>query len=92
MEQTELLDKYTPQEDLPLLSMEPGNLSTDIGFRAADFTWSKEVDSGKLTPSRRRFRLHIEDELLFKPGCINLILGPTGEVTRTALEALAKVT
>ncbi|KAH9932906.1 P-loop containing nucleoside triphosphate hydrolase protein [Fomitopsis serialis] len=30
------------------------------------------------TPQRRVFRLLIEDELVFKRGCVNLILGPTG--------------
>lgn len=52
-----------------------------IGFHAATFSWSKEDggSSGAMTPSKRRFKLRISDELIFKQGCINLIVGSTGE-------------
>jgi len=48
-----------------------------IGFRNATFAWSVNDDDGTLTPSSRKYRLHIDDELHFKRGCINLIIGPT---------------
>jgi ABC-type siderophore export system fused ATPase/permease subunit len=63
--------------------------SSEIGFRAATFTWSNaDVEDGTLTPSRRRFRLRIEDELLFKRGQINLIIGSTGCGKTSLLMAL----
>jgi hypothetical protein len=50
-----------------------GLADTDIGFRDATFTWSNESD-GSATPSRHRFTLRIDDELLFKRGCFNLVV------------------
>lgn len=58
-----------------------------IGFRNATFSWSNDTD-GTLTPSRRNFRLRIEDELLFRRGEINLIIGPTGSGKTSMLMAL----
>ena len=40
------------------------------------------------TPSRRVFRLLIEDELTFKRGSVNLVLGPTGSGKTSMLMAL----
>jgi hypothetical protein len=49
-----------------------------IGLQNASFTWSSDnVNNGDLTPSRCRFTLCVKGELLFKQGCINLIIGPT---------------
>ncbi|KAJ7455115.1 hypothetical protein FB451DRAFT_1516746 [Mycena latifolia] len=79
---TELLDAFT--ETAELLETEP---STDIGFRDANFTWSNDSD-GSVTPSPDKFALRIEDELLFKRGCINLVLGPTGAGKTSLLMAL----
>lgn len=53
----------------------------EIGFGAAAFSWSNESATGSATPSKRRFRLHIDDELIFKPGCVNLIVGSTGSLS-----------
>ena len=58
-----------------------------IGIREANFSWSSEKD-GSLTPSRLPFNLRIDGELLFKPGCINLIIGPTGSGKTSLLMAL----
>ena len=49
-----------------------------VGFQNASFTWSNDDAKGTLTPSRRRFTLRVHGELLFKRGCFNLIIGPTG--------------
>jgi ABC-type lipoprotein export system ATPase subunit len=46
--------------------------SEEIGFKNASFAWSKE--------SKDRFVLTVE-ELSFKKGKINLIVGPTGSGT-----------
>ncbi|KAJ7093000.1 hypothetical protein B0H15DRAFT_972793 [Mycena belliarum] len=80
---TELLDSFTEAEP-PLIDMEA---STDIGFCDAYFTWSNDTD-GSATPSPDRFALRIDDELLFKRGCINLVLGPTGAGKTSLLMAL----
>ncbi|KAJ7813135.1 P-loop containing nucleoside triphosphate hydrolase protein [Mycena olivaceomarginata] len=74
---TKLLDTFTSKEDLEITAPnEPA--SNLIGFRDATFAWSSDEADGTLTPSSRRFQLKIEGKLLFKPGCINLVLGPTG--------------
>lgn len=74
-----------------------------IGFRGASFTWSNSINntgsatsttgtttpgSGAMTPSRRNFVLHVEDELVFKRGKVNLIIGPTGSGKTSLLMAL----
>ncbi|KAJ7743656.1 hypothetical protein B0H16DRAFT_1693477 [Mycena metata] len=59
-----------------------------VGFRDATFSWSAEETDGTLTPSSRRFLLKIDGELLFKPGCVNLVVGPTGSGKTSLLMAL----
>lgn len=59
----------------------------EIGFRDAVFSWSNTTD-GTLTPSRRQFSLRIDDELIFKRGKINLVVGPTGSGKTSLLMAL----
>ncbi|KAJ7650107.1 multidrug resistance-associated ABC transporter [Roridomyces roridus] len=78
---TEVLDSFIETEAITEATPEL------IGFRDASFTWSNESD-GSATPSRRNFVLHVEGELLFKPKCINLILGPTGAGKTSLLMAL----
>lgn len=60
-----------------------------IGFRNAAFTWHNE-ESIPSTPgsSRQNFTLRIEDELIFKRGSLNLIVGPTGSGKTSMLMAL----
>ena len=61
----------------------------DLGFAHADFAWSRdEAGNGTLTPSRRAFRLQIADEVQFKRGAINLVIGPTGAGKTSVLMAL----
>jgi ABC-type uncharacterized transport system fused permease/ATPase subunit len=62
--------------------------SQHIGFHNATFTWSNDTEGGTVTPSRRRFQLRIEDEVVFRKGCINLIVGPTGSGKTSMLMAL----
>ncbi|KAJ7919473.1 P-loop containing nucleoside triphosphate hydrolase protein [Mycena leptocephala] len=89
---TELLDSFTDEgkeeERAEFVATEAlGLAGTEIGFRDATFTWSNESD-GSATPSRHRFTLRIDDELLFKRGCFNLVLGPTGAGKTSLLMAL----
>jgi hypothetical protein len=75
----ELLDQFRMKNkasSLPSVINEDDH-SQEIGFRKAIFAWSADDEDGSLTPSNRRFRLHVADELLFKHNCINLIIGPT---------------
>jgi ABC-type multidrug transport system fused ATPase/permease subunit len=83
--QTELLDAFNKKENSqsnPLASTEDDR----IGFRAASFTWNEEAET--TLSHRRRFRLVIEDEILFKRGQINLIAGQTGSGKTSMLMAL----
>ncbi|KAF8068784.1 P-loop containing nucleoside triphosphate hydrolase protein [Lyophyllum atratum] len=87
LQNSELLDDFTTNDEA-IVQYEPS--ANEIGLRAATFSWSNE-ESDALeapTPSKRRFRLHIDEELLFQPGCINLIIGPTGSGKTSLLMAL----
>ncbi|KAJ3564413.1 hypothetical protein NP233_g8310 [Leucocoprinus birnbaumii] len=83
---TELLDAYTDKEQAAFLPQ----LDADdprIGFNDATFTWSIDTD-GALTPSKRKYLLKIDGELLFKRNALNLIVGPTGSGKTSMLMAL----
>ncbi|KAF7346206.1 hypothetical protein MSAN_01847500 [Mycena sanguinolenta] len=69
---TELLDLYTSED--PLIQTENDER---IGFRDAQFSWSNQADDSY-------FKLRIGSEIIFQPGVINLIVGPTG-VGKTAI-------
>ena len=89
--QTELLDTFTVKETdeyAEIFTEEDLHVRADsVGFRNATFSWSNESD-GSLTPSRRNFVLRIEEELLFRKGHINLVIGPTGSGKTSLLMAL----
>ncbi|KAG6888553.1 hypothetical protein C0995_007425 [Termitomyces sp. Mi166 len=80
LQNTELLDEFTEDAQEHLFNLDYNG--EEIGFCDATFSWSNDdgLSTGSLTPSKRRFRLHIKDELLFKRGAFNLIIGPTGEM------------
>ena len=89
--QTELLDEFADAEkgSERVMLTDASHFDHDIiGFQNASFTWSNEDADGTLTPSRRRFTLRVRGELLFKRGCINLIVGPTGSGKTSLLMAL----
>ncbi|KAI0068087.1 hypothetical protein BV25DRAFT_1834393 [Artomyces pyxidatus] len=92
LQNTELLDEFAGPEEEAARAMLSDASRFDqkvIGFGHASFAWSNdEPTDGTLTPSRRKFTLRIEDELLFKRGCINLIIGPTGSGKTSLLMAL----
>ncbi|TCD68042.1 hypothetical protein EIP91_011586 [Steccherinum ochraceum] len=84
LRETELLDEYDPEFQSP--HNNPAVGQHVIGFRNASFTWDNGSD-GSSTP-RRSFTLRIENELLFKRGHINLVIGPTGSGKTSLLMAL----
>ncbi|KAI0317990.1 hypothetical protein OF83DRAFT_1118292 [Amylostereum chailletii] len=92
LQETELLDEFNNSgngEAHVMLSDASRFDKEVIGFHDASFTWSNDtVSDGTLTPSRRRFVLRIEDELVFKRGSINLVVGPTGSGKTSLLMAL----
>jgi ABC-type multidrug transport system fused ATPase/permease subunit len=83
----ELLDQYSiSSADIRDSSTEHKD---DLGLAQASFYWSKEHSkSGALTPSRQKFSLRIEDDIVFKQGALNIILGPTGCGKTSLLMAL----
>ncbi|KAJ7283157.1 P-loop containing nucleoside triphosphate hydrolase protein [Mycena rebaudengoi] len=84
--QSELLDSFDEASAQALFPADPV-VDERIGFRNANFSWSKDTD-GSLTPSRRNFLLRIEEELIFERGRINLVVGPTGSGKTSLLHAL----
>ncbi|TFK76754.1 P-loop containing nucleoside triphosphate hydrolase protein [Pluteus cervinus] len=88
LQTTELLDIYS-EKPSALSTLGDAPVQRDqIGFKDASFAWTNEFTDGTLTPSKRNFRLRIDDKVTFKQGCINLILGPTGSGKTSLLMAL----
>ncbi|ELU44867.1 ATP-binding cassette transporter [Rhizoctonia solani AG-1 IA] len=86
LHQTELLDAYTHKHTPAIIDPSPPPPDA-IGFRNATFAWSRQAPATP-TPSRRNFRLHIDQELLFHRGKINMVVGPTGCGKTSLLMAL----
>ncbi|KAI0329604.1 multidrug resistance-associated ABC transporter [Cubamyces sp. BRFM 1775] len=88
---TELLDEFNEKDAASIEAVVPPHTTERdvIGIRDASFTWSNEND-GSMTPgpNRRNFTLRIEDEVVFKRGKVNLIVGPTGSGKTSLLMAL----
>jgi hypothetical protein len=82
------LDAYGGKFDDPQLLDSSAEHIDDIGFGKSLYTWSNEISDGAATPSRQAFRLHIENELIFKKDAFNLIIGPTGSGKTSMLMAL----
>lgn len=59
----------------------------EIGFNDAIFSWTEACD-GTLTPSRRDFSLHLEGNVFFQRGALNMVIGPTGSGKTSLLMAL----
>ncbi|KAF9455005.1 hypothetical protein P691DRAFT_813919 [Macrolepiota fuliginosa MF-IS2] len=86
LKNTELLDSHTGKDHSTFLA-QPGPDDERIGFNESSFVWSADTD-GALTPSKRKYMLKINGQLLFKPGCLNLVIGPTGAGKTSILMAL----
>lgn len=82
------MDTYTKTSPDDIVVEASWKHISDIGFGQADFSWSNERSDGTLTPSRRAFHLRIDDEVMFKEGAFNLIIGPTGSGKTSVLMAL----
>ena len=83
-----LLDEFTEKPADAVVVDSSAEHSEDIGIGRANFTWTNEPTDGTVTPSRQTFRLRVEDELKFKKGEFNLIIGPTGSGKTSVLMAL----
>uniref|UniRef100_A0A8H8CG88 P-loop containing nucleoside triphosphate hydrolase protein n=1 Tax=Psilocybe cubensis TaxID=181762 RepID=A0A8H8CG88_PSICU len=81
---TELLDSF----ENSIVIDNPLPESEEIGFRKASFSWRVGSNDSAPTSVHNQYRLEIKDELLFKPNCINLIVGPTGSGKTSILMAL----
>ncbi|KAJ3543408.1 hypothetical protein NM688_g5857 [Phlebia brevispora] len=83
----ELLDSFTDGDTNDTRG--PSNTHIDdIGFGTAEFTWSSEHTDGASTPSKQQFRLRIDEDVSFKKGRFNMIVGPTGCGKTSVLMAL----
>jgi ABC-type transport system involved in cytochrome bd biosynthesis fused ATPase/permease subunit len=78
------LDRYT--KDVAVTDASDFH-ENDLGVAQASFSWYKETDD-ITTQSRMSFRLRIEDEIMFRQGALNLIVGPTGSGKTSLLQAL----
>ncbi|KAF8610181.1 P-loop containing nucleoside triphosphate hydrolase protein [Ceratobasidium sp. AG-I] len=84
--ETELLDVHS--EKVAGLAIDPDPPAPSIiGFRNATFTWARQLP-GTPAPSQRNFRLRIDEELIFRRGKVNMIIGPTGCGKTSLLMAL----
>ncbi|KAK7064563.1 ATP-binding cassette transporter [Favolaschia claudopus] len=90
LHKTELLDVFAEKDpNTPELFIPADAAANEnIGFRDATFAWSSEKIDGSVTPSRRKFMLKVEGEMLFHRGAINLVVGPTGSGKTSLLMAL----
>ena len=94
LNKTELLDEFAEKDAAAAEAVVPPRTveSDVIGIRGASFTWSNDNDGSRTPgtpgPNRRNFTLRIEDEVTFRRGRINLIVGPTGSGKTSLLMAL----
>ncbi|CAK5284005.1 unnamed protein product [Mycena citricolor] len=86
LKNTELLDSFGEKKVEARALINTGG-SEEIGFRRATFSWQSESD-GSLTRSSRHFSLKFDNEIIFKRGKINLVVGPTGSGKTSLLMAL----
>ncbi|OCH93740.1 hypothetical protein OBBRIDRAFT_810929 [Obba rivulosa] len=89
LRKAELLDEFAAIRDGESLAPAGEVPAAVIGFRKATFTWANE-GNGTFTPGtqRHKFTLRVEEELVFKRGHFNLIVGPTGSGKTSLLMAL----
>ena len=94
--QTELIDEFAAQEHPSASAFfshaVPEEHKSTIGIRHAAFTWAASSSSqASVTPGgtrKRTFMLRIADEVLFRRGKLNLVVGPTGAGKTSLLMAL----
>lgn len=88
--QTELLDDLTEGSDRDLSDIHTVDGGEEIGIRHAAFTWSRDnpMEAPTSGVGQRNFVLHVDEEVLFKRGRVNLVVGPTGSGKTSLLMAL----
>ncbi|KAL7281057.1 hypothetical protein ACG7TL_004359 [Trametes sanguinea] len=93
LHETELLDEFADVKHEDTLASRFAPVTHDpeiLGIRKTSFTWTNDAgtpaSSGR--GSGRKFVLRIDDELLFKRGCVNLVVGHTGSGKTSLLMAL----
>lgn len=79
--------------DSPAEYARPRDDADVLGIKQTSFTWANDADvqtpaSTSSGQQSRRFVLNVDGELLFKRGCTNLIIGPTGSGKTSLLMAL----
>ncbi|KAH9939278.1 uncharacterized protein BXZ73DRAFT_99482 [Epithele typhae] len=89
---TELLDRFATKDATSAEAVVPPQTvieSDKIGIRNATFTWSSDSDS-TVTPGvgRRNFVLRIDEDVAFRRGATNLVVGPTGSGKTSLLMAM----
>ncbi|KAJ7041082.1 P-loop containing nucleoside triphosphate hydrolase protein [Mycena alexandri] len=87
LKETELLDRYSEENLTASLSDCHVQDASILGFHDAKFTWEIPGGDGTSAPSGRSFALQIDD-LIFKRGCLNVVLGATGAGKTSILMAL----
>ncbi|KAI0758967.1 P-loop containing nucleoside triphosphate hydrolase protein [Fomes fomentarius] len=94
---TELIDEYTEQLEAPadtgesFASSVPEEYRDALGIRRAAFSWANDSATQAVTPGgtrRRTFLLQVDDEVIFRRGKLNLVVGPTGAGKTSLLMAL----
>ncbi|KAJ7457047.1 P-loop containing nucleoside triphosphate hydrolase protein [Mycena latifolia] len=83
LRKTELLDVYSSEQCLVV----PPENEDVIGFHKANFSWAKAPADSISNSTARKFSLQIDD-LVFKKGCVNLIVGQTGSGKSSLLLSL----
>lgn len=83
--QTELLDTFDEKTEVTVDATVAAH-DQDIGFGKAEFSWTIQLDTAD--NSEQVFRLHIEDDIIFEKGVLNLIYGPTACGKTSMLMAL----
>ncbi|KAH9911177.1 P-loop containing nucleoside triphosphate hydrolase protein [Epithele typhae] len=92
---TELIDEFTEAAN-PETALVPAPIpdshKDSVGIRHASFTWANDsAQQASVTPGgtrRRAFALRVDDEVFFRRGKINLVVGPTGSGKTSLLMAL----
>lgn len=81
---------YTKMPNPASLFSPPNHVDSEtIGFHNIQFTWATVTQSvSTRSTSRRSFVLRISEDVQFKRGVLNLVVGPTGSGKTSILLAL----
>ncbi|TFY61054.1 hypothetical protein EVJ58_g4753 [Rhodofomes roseus] len=91
LHKTELLDDFVdaPENNQSSLALSSSGDENLIGVRNAAFTWTQDDSVAPASGlGRRHFKLRVDGDVLFKRGCVNLVVGPTGAGKTSLLMAI----